>query len=223
MLNRITGVIQRVIFKSEDSAYAVVSLKLDYKNPEMKDIQDLLITNLVTVTCYYDRLPIKDEEYSYMGEFVDTKYGLQFKATSFSRPNSDSLTGVVTYLSSDYFPGVGKIAATKIYEKLGRNCLDKIRKDKKALDEVDGLSLEQKETIYNNLINNEEKERITLSFVEMGFTMAMAKKIQASLTSKDAQIALKNPYYLIEKIEGVSRKRRPAVSEPLQDPSQARQ
>lgn len=203
MIDRIKGIIQKVIFKNDDSAYAVVSLKLDYKDPEMKKVQDLLITNIVTVTCYYDRLPIKDEEYSYTGEFVDTKYGLQFKASSFSRPNSDSLESVVTYLSSDYFPGIGKATASKIYNALGRNCLDKIRENKSALDNVEGLTNEQKDTIYNNLIENEQKERTTLSFVQMGFTLAMAKKIQSTLTQKEAALALKNPYYLIEKVEGI--------------------
>ncbi|MBO4666732.1 MAG: AAA family ATPase, partial [Bacilli bacterium] len=168
-----------------------------------KELQNLLITNILTVTCYYDRIPIKDEEYSYVGELVDTKYGVQFKASSFTRPNSDSLESVVTYLSSDYFPGIGKITATKIYTVLGRNCLDKIRKDKNVLDSVDGLTNDQKDVIYDTLINNEQKEQITLSFVQMGFTMAMAQRIQATLSQKEAMIATKNPYYLIDKVEGI--------------------
>ena len=212
MEQKVFGVIQKVIFQNEENAYAVVSLKLDYSNPELKMIQDILITNLLVVTCYYDRMPIKDEEYSYIGEFVDTKYGLQFKATSFTRPNSDSLMGIVTYLSSDYFPGIGKATATKIYEALGKNALDKIRKDKKVLDKVAGLTEDQKNIIYDNLINNEEKEKITLSFVQMGFTMAMAKKIQSLLTQKEAMIAIKNPYYLIEKIEGIGFIRADAIA-----------
>lgn len=202
-MEKILGIIQKVIYKNEENNYAVVSLKLDYKNPEMKNIQDILITNILTVTCYYDRMPIKDEEYSYYGEFVDTKYGLQFKASTSSRPNSDSLTSVVTYLSSDYFPGVGKKIATKIYETLGRTCLNEIRNDRSALDKVEGLSEDLKNLIYNNLIANEEKERTTLSFVEMGFTMAMAKRIASNLSQKEVAIALKNPYYLIDKIEGI--------------------
>ena len=203
MTRKIQGVIQKIIFKNDENCYCVVSLKLDYKNKEMKELQSLLITNIITVTCYYDRIPIKDEEYAYVGEFIDTKYGMQFKATSFSRPNSDSLESVVTYLSSDYFPGVGRITATKIYNTLGRNCLDQIRDDITVLDKVEGLTKEQKELIHNNLIDNEQKKRITLSFVQMGFTMAMAQRIQMSLTQKEANIALKNPYYLIDKVEGI--------------------
>ena len=143
-MEKIIGSIQRVIFSNKDNSYAVVSLKLDYDSKEMKKIQNLLITNLLTVTCYYDRLPVKDEEYIYFGDFVDTKYGMQFKAESFSRPNADTLESVVTYLSSDFFPGVGKALAKKIYDTLGNTCLDIIRNDKKALDKVTGLSKDVK-------------------------------------------------------------------------------
>ena len=202
-MEKIIGTIQRVIFSNKENSYAVVSLKLDYSNPEMKKIQDLIIVNIITVTCYYDRMPVKDEEYIYFGDFVDTKYGMQFKAESFTRPNMDTLESVVTYLSSDYFPGVGKALAKKIYDTLGRTCLDIIRNDKKALDKVPGLTKDVKKTIYEILIQNEEKERLTLSFVGMGFTMAMAKRIVATLTSKEANLALSNPYLLIEKIEGI--------------------
>ena len=64
-MEQIAGVIQKVIFKSDDTGYAVVSIKIDYTNPDMKKYQDYLISNLLTVTCYYDRMPVKDEEYSY--------------------------------------------------------------------------------------------------------------------------------------------------------------
>ena len=62
MTAKIQGVIQRIIFKNEENSYAVVSLKLDYKDKETKELQNLIITNVLTVTCYYDRIPIKDEE-----------------------------------------------------------------------------------------------------------------------------------------------------------------
>lgn len=202
-MEQITGIIQKVIYKSEDTGYAVVSLKIDYKNPDMKKYQDYLITNLLTITCYYDRVPIKDEEYTYIGQFVQSKYGIQLKASSYSRPNSDTLEAIVTYLSSEYFPGIGKIIATKVFNTLGKDCLKKIKKDKSVLDKVDNLSFEQKETIYFNLVENEKKEKGILAFVKMGFTIAMAQKIQATLKPKEINEALKNPYYLINKIEGI--------------------
>lgn len=202
-MENITGIIQRVIFKSDDTGYAVVSIKIDYTNPEMKIYQDYLISNILTVTCYYDRIPIKDEEYSYSGEFVQTKYGIQLKANSYERPNSDTLEAVVTYLSSEYFKGIGKITATKIYETLGSKCLDEIRNDKSVLNLVSGLTTEQKDIIYSVLIENQKQEKTIVDLVRLGFTIAMAKKIQSILKPKEIKIALKNPYYLIDKVEGI--------------------
>lgn len=202
-MENITGIIKRVIFSSKDTGYAVCSVKLDYKDPNMEKYQDILITNLLTVTCYYDRLPVMDEKYSYVGEFVDTKYGIQLKASSFSRPDSDTLMAIVAYLSSEYFPGIGKMTATKVYETLGSDCLSKIRSDKSVLDKVEGLTIEQKETLFNTLNSNLVKEKVIVDFVQMGFTVAMAQKIQNTLKQKEIDKALKNPYYLIDKVEGI--------------------
>ena len=73
---------------------------------------------------------ISDEEYDFFGEFVTNQYGIQFKAKSFSRRNEQTLEGVVAYLSSDFFPGIGKTTATNIFNTLGSDCLEKIRNDK---------------------------------------------------------------------------------------------
>lgn len=202
-MENITGIIQKVIFKSDDTGYAVVSIKIDYSNPEMRKYQDYLFTNILTVTCYYDRIPVKDEEYSYSGEFVQTKYGVQLKANSYERPNSDTLEAVVTYLSSEYFKGIGKITATRIYETLGSKCLDEIRNDKSVLNIVEGLTTEQKDIIYSVLLENQKQEKAIVDLVRLGFTIAMAKKIQSILKPKEIKIVIKNPYYLIDKVEGI--------------------
>ena len=70
------------------------------------------------------------------------------------RRNEETLEGVVTYLSSDLFPGIGKATATKVFNELGPNCLQRISADKKVLDETD-LTAIQKDTIYNNLITGQ--------------------------------------------------------------------
>ena len=64
---------------------------------------------MLTVTCNFDRAPVVDEEYDFTGEFVSNQYGIQFKAKSYSRRNENTLEGVIAYLSSDLFPGVGKL------------------------------------------------------------------------------------------------------------------
>ena len=202
-MERITGKVNRIVYSSDKTNYAIVSIKIDFKDEEMAKYQDYLFSNLLTVTSYYDRLPVEGEEYSYTGEFTETKYGIQLKATSVERLNANTLDGVITFLSSSYFPGVGKVTARKIFEKLGNNCLELIKEDKKNLDKVKELTALQKDTIYNRLIESSAQENNLIKIVNMGFTLLMAKRILNTIPEKYIGKVISNPYYLIDRVEGI--------------------
>ena len=199
----IKGTIIKVLFKNDENGYAVCKVKIDYSNKEMSKYKDILYSNLIIVTSYYDRIPVEGEELEYKGTFVETKYGIQLKAETFKRLKIDSLSSVIAYLSSDYFPGIGKVISERIYKTLGKNCFEKIRNNKDELNKVEGITEIQKDTIYNGLIENQKKEKNTIDFMNLGFTLQMAQKIISSLTKEEIEEAKKNPYILIEKVEGI--------------------
>jgi len=196
------GSITKITYFNEDNGYGVVKIKLNYQDHKIAKYRAKLFTNLLVVTCVFDRKPIIDEEYDFFGEFVTNQYGIQFKAKSFSRRNEQTLEGVVAYLSSDFFPGIGKTTATKIFNTLGSDCLEKIRNDKNVLDEVN-LTEAQKDVIYNNLLENKIKEETTLGFLKMGITMTMSLKIMSFLKENALEIVKNNPYCLIDLVEGI--------------------
>jgi len=199
----IRGTISKILFKNEENGYAVCKIKIDYSNKEMAKYKDYLYSNILTITSYYDRIPVEGEELEYTGEFVESKYGIQLKANSYIRLKTDSLEAVIAYLSSDYFPGIGKVISERIYKKLGKSCFENIRKNKDVLNEVEGLTEIQKDTIYNGLVENKKKEKNIVDYMSMGFTMQMAQKIVQTLTKDELEEAKKNPYLLIEKVEGI--------------------
>ena len=199
----IRGTITKVLFKNEENGYAVCKIKIDYSNKDMAKYKDYLYSNTLTITSYYDRIPVEGEELEYTGEFIETKYGIQLKADGFKRLKTDSLESVIAYLSSDYFPGIGKVISERIYKKLGKNCFEKIRKDKDILDEVEGISEVQKDTIYTGLIENKKREKHIVEFIAMGFTMQMAQRIVSALSRDEIKEAKTNPYILIDKVEGI--------------------
>src|SRR5690606_35530266 len=116
----------------------------DYQDRSILKYKAKLFTNLLTVTCNFDRIPLVDEEYDFVGEFVTNQYGIQFKAKSYSRRNENTLEGVIAYLSSDLFPGIGKVTATKIFNSLGKDSIKLIEEDRSVLDKVEGLTDKQK-------------------------------------------------------------------------------
>ena len=202
-METIRGTITKVLFKNEENGYAVCKIKIDYSNKDMAKYKDYLYSNILTITSYYDRIPVEGEEIEYTGEFIETKYGIQLKADSFIRLKTDSLESIVAYLSSDYFPGIGKVISERIYKKLGKNCFEKIRKNKDILDEIEGISEVQKDTIYNGLVENKKREKNIVEFIAMGFTIQMAQKIVTTLSKDEIKEAKTNPYILIDKVDGI--------------------
>ncbi len=203
MAEKIYGVVTKVIYFKPETSYGIISLKLNFKDKEMKKYQDYLYSNSLTVTGVFDRAPIKDEKYTFTGEFVDGKYGIQFKASSFKRSKPNTLESVVTYLSSDLFDGVGKVAANNVYSTLGSNCLELIKENKEVLDKVEGLSEKQKEIIYEGIINNLAKEEMVLDLTEMGLSLAMTTRIINALHESSVDVVRNNPYDLIDMVEGI--------------------
>ena len=58
--------------------------------------------------------------------------------------------GIIHYLSSDLFPGIGRKTAEQIVKKLGPNAIKKILDDPAALDVIPRLSEEKKQTITSS-------------------------------------------------------------------------
>lgn len=208
----IKGEVTQIIFKNEENGYAVVKLKLYFRDKINKDIKKYIDSNTITATCKYDNIPYLGEELIYNGELKETKYGLQFNANSYERVEKKTLDAICKYLSSEYFPGIGIQNAKKIYDTLGGNCLDEIRKDKKVLDSVEGLTKVQKDTIYENLKKNRKKEKDTLYFTNLGTTIALATKIVYTLDEYKIEEVKENPYLLIDLIEGIGFEKADAIA-----------
>ena len=135
-MEKIIGVVNRVVYYNDTNGYGIIKLKLDYKNQSLVQYRTTLFSNIISVLCTFDRKPFEDEEYEFEGELEQSSYGYQFKAIKFRRVNEESKEGIITYLSSELFPGVGKKAAEKVFDALGEEALKKIVDDRSVLDIV---------------------------------------------------------------------------------------
>lgn len=86
-----------------------------------------------------------DEQYRFTGILKQhPKYGAQFQIETFTKEVPATEQGIIHYLSSDLFVGIGKKTAETIVEKLGANALRVILEDPSALDAVPRLSAEKR-------------------------------------------------------------------------------
>ncbi|HOA77866.1 MAG: ATP-dependent RecD-like DNA helicase [Bacillota bacterium] len=207
METKITGTVNNVIYYNEENYYAIISLNINTQDIKMAHLRDKLLSRTLTVLCYVDRKPIFGEEFVFTGEFITNRYGLQFKADKFERLTERTLGGVIAFLSSDLFPGIGKVTATKIYQTLGPECLNLIEKDRSVLDKVPGMNAKQKATVYENIVRHESNRRALVDLLNFGLTMRASLNLIKKLGFDAAERIRENPYSLIDLAEGFGFKR----------------
>lgn len=200
----LNATIQRVNFYNAENGYSVVLVSLNKNQFTLLKKSGNLIGNKLVVVGVFDRQPVLDEEYTFIGEFVrDPNYGLQFKFESFNRISLNSPEALVQYLSSDLFPGIGIVTAKNIVNCLGTEAIDLILKDKNVLKEV-GVKPKNIDVIYETILNNKNSQDTMLFFINHGITMDMCHKIINTLGSNAVAIVKEQPYILMEKIERFS-------------------
>lgn len=200
MKTYIKGNFRKCIFKSE-KGYIIGLFKVRETNSQ--NIEEF-INKTITFTGYFHELN-EDDVYIFYGEEANhPRYGFQFQVTEYERVKPEDKDGVIEFLASDLFPGVGEKLATKIVEILGENVLDKIIKDPLVLNIVPKLSTKKANAIYNNLIKYEESHTTIVYLSELGFIMKDALTIYNTYKSKTKDIVEQNIFSLIEDLEDLS-------------------
>ncbi len=186
-MEELKGVFVSEIYKAPDSAYKVVLVKANNKNYTLSG-----------------NLPLLEEGLSYVfyGDFVNhPKYGKQFKVTSYKRIK-DTKAGLITYLSSDKFYGIGKKTATKLVEILGEDALLLITKNKEVLDKIPNLTKAKKQLIYEEVKANSEEDATYIELYNYGLTPKMANKLYEQYGTNTLNLIKENPYRLIYDVVG---------------------
>ena len=181
------GTYIQTIFKANDSSFRVILIKVNKKT--------------YTISGNFPNLE-EGLNYKFIGDFVEhIKYGKQFKATNYQK-DEDSTNGLINYLASDKFYGIGKKLATNIVKTLGNDALKKISEDKTNLDKVKGLTEAKKALLYETIKNINEIDDIYIALYNLGLTNKMATKLYDEYGINTLAIIKNNPYCLIYDVEG---------------------
>ena len=162
----IKGSFSRSFFEG-NNGYLIGLLKL--KETNIEAFEDY-INKTVTFTGYFDNLNSGDTYIMYGTELEHPRFGLQFSVTSYEKVKPTDKLGVISFLSSDLFPGIGESIATSIVNALGENALDVILDDPNSLRSVPKLSEKKIDVIYNTLLKYEESHRTIVYLTESSKT-----------------------------------------------------
>jgi exodeoxyribonuclease V alpha subunit len=192
----IKGTHVATIFHNESNLYSVVRIRIDETNEPFDEAE-------VVVTGYFPRM-YEHDTYIFYGAFKDhPKFGRQYVAHHFRKDFPQTKEGVIQYLSSDLFKGIGKKTAEAIVETLGENAISVILADPEALHKVPKLSKAKAQELYEALKEHQGLEQIMIALSQFGFGPQLSMKIYQVYKDETLEIIQQNPYQLVEDVEGI--------------------
>ena len=193
----------------ENSPFVIGLFKVTETNIEqMEDF----VGKTITFKGNFGALNQNDMYFFYGKSVVHPKYGFQFDVESYERIKPSGKDGVIEYLSSKLFKGVGKSLAKKIVDTLGEDAISKILEDKTVLYSVPKLNLKKAELIYDTLVKNEESETIIVKLNNLGFNMNDSLLIYNFYKGNTLKILDHNPYQIIDDIDTINFKKLDEIS-----------
>jgi exodeoxyribonuclease V alpha subunit len=184
------------IFHNEQNLYTVLRIRVEETNDQYEDKE-------AVITGYFPKIH-EQETYIFFGEFKDhPKFGMQFQTQHYRKDIPQTKQGVIAYLSSEMFKGIGKKTAENIVDALGENAISKILNQPSLLDSISKLPPDKAKMLYDTLMEHQGLEQVMVALNQYGFGPQISMRIYQAYKEQTLDIIQKNPYQLVEDIEGI--------------------
>lgn len=204
----ITGRVIQTVFHNPTNLYSVVRIRISATNTTY-DEKEAVITGYLPAF-------FEEDTYTFYGKFTShPKFGKQFAAERFKKEVPKSRQGIINYLSSNLFKGIGIKTAEAIVDKLGDDTISLIMTDPFCLEKVKGLKKEKAKVIYDTIVAHQGLEQAIIVLNECGFGPMLSMKIYQVYKEKTVDIVQNHPYQLVETVDGIGFARADALGRRL--------
>lgn len=191
----IQGEVMYTIFRNENEHFSIVKIKIDATNEDYEEKE-------IIAKGYFSNLQ-EDTVYSFFGELENhSKFGLQYNVQSYQTFIPNSRDGLIAYLSSDLFYGVGKKTAEKIIDYLGESAINKILNKPDIVNEIPGLRKETGKLLAETLQENQGFEHIVVYLSKYNIGLKMSQKIYEKYKDEAINVLEEDPYQYVFDIDG---------------------
>ncbi len=185
----IKGSLKSIVYRNDDNDYSIIKILTEDDTIE-------------TLTGYFQKLT-EGVTYTFFGDYsTHPKYGRQFKVHSYQKHEIQHEDGLISYLSSHLFTGIGPKTAEKIVELLGKDAIEKIIENPSVLKPI-GLSAVRMKKLQQELIQERHHEMMLVKLYHYGFTSKMTMKLIAAYGMQTIEKIEDNPYQMIEDIDQI--------------------
>lgn len=183
------GLVEAVIFKSEDTGYVVAKITAN------KEVNTIVGT-----------MPLikEGQQIEVKGEWIKHKqFGRQFNVEEYKEVLPTSIKEIEKYLSTGIIHGIGPVTAKKIVKAFGEETLNILDNNIERLKEVEGIGKKKYNIIYQSYLETRELKDIIMFFQKHGVTINQCLKIYKKFGGDAQNIVSENPYILSDEISGI--------------------
>lgn len=183
------GLVEAVIFKSEDTGYVVAKITVN------KEVNTIVGT-----------MPLikEGQQIEVKGEWIKHKqFGRQFNVEEYKEVLPTSTKEIEKYLSTGIIHGIGPVTAKKIVKAFGEETLNILDNNIEMLKEVEGIGKKKYNIIYQSYLETRELKDIIMFFQKHGVTINQCLKIYKKFGGDAQNIVSENPYILSDEISGI--------------------
>ncbi|MEK6672236.1 MAG: ATP-dependent RecD-like DNA helicase [Nitrospirota bacterium] len=191
MDTEIKAQIERITFHNEENGYTVAKVKVQGRSDLATVVGNLLSVNAGEV------LLLKGQWQNH------TRYGEQFKISSYQSVIPATANGIEKYLGSGLIKGIGPVMAKRLVSRFGAETLDIIGNKIERLREVDGIGEKRIEMIRSAWEEQKEIRDVMLFLQGNGVSPAYAVRIYRQYGREAVRIVQDNPYRLAMDIFGI--------------------
>lgn len=196
----IEGTVTNVRYYSEQNAWSIISLKTDdkiiYASGKMPGVKEKLNARLE-------------------GEYKESKYGLQFVATSFQEIRPADIEGIYNYLSSGLIKNIGPVFARNIVDTFGEQTLEILDENPERLKEVHGIGPKRIAAVIEAVKSQRDVRKIMVWLKRYDLPNGICMNIYKAYGDNAIPILEENPFRLSDDIKGVGFKKADTVARML--------
>lgn len=195
----IEGTVTRRIFYNAENGFCILAVNVG----EPEDIK--LSGSMSSVR--------EGDKYKFAGAYVDhPKYGRQFRFDSAELILPTGTAGVARYISGITY-GVGMAKAQRIVEKLGEDCLNRLKEFPELLETLDFITEVQRQEIAEDLSKNSVQAELAGIICREGIGQGMVNKIYGKYGQDSVRVVKENPYLLSDELWGVGFRKADAIAQ----------
>lgn len=188
-MERIEAIADETVFRNDENGYTVLIVKCGKTRVSAVGILPPIAVG---------------EKLAIGGEWVEHPiYGKQIKVQTCEIEKPTTLSGIEKYLSSGMIRGIGPATAKLLIKAFGEETLDVLYAQPERLLDVPGIGAKRAQMIQESYAEQAQQREAMVFLQSYGITPSLSVRIFKRYGENVKQVVTKNPYRLVEDIEGI--------------------